>query len=115
MEVIQQMLYICGVIKYEHTMKATIENLKANRNEIIDTLISLFGKDQLVSKMNILKNLVEFAEMFDKSKNIESIIDEMSKDVPARRKTSKHAEIICSMEEKAGEYYDIKSKKLKKF
>lgn len=96
-------------------MKATIENLKANRNEIIDTLILLFGKDQLVSKMNILKNMVEFAELFDKSKNIESIIDEMSKDVPARRKTSKHAEMICSMEEKAGEYYDIKSKKLKKF
>lgn len=96
-------------------MKATIENLKANREQIIETLISLFGKESLVSKMTVLKNMVEFSEMFEKSKEIETIIDEMSKDIPSRRKVSKHAEIVCEMQEKAGEYYDIKSKTLKKF
>ena len=91
-------------------MKATIENLKANREEVIENLKSLFGEENLVSKMNILKDMVEYSEMFDSSREIESIIEEMSNDIPSRRKVSKSAEMIAEMAERRGEVWDSKKR-----
>ena len=70
----QTNIYICISFKTKSIMKATIENLKANRDLFISTLVELFGQEVLVSKMSVLKNQVEFSEMFDKSKEIEDII-----------------------------------------
>jgi len=96
-------------------MKATIENLKANREEFISTLKSLFGEENLISKMNILKDMVEYSEMFDSSREIENIIEEMSNDTESRRKVSKSAEMIAEMAERRGEVWDSKKGKFVKF
>ena len=95
-------------------MKATIENLKANREQYIETLIALFGKENLVSKMTTLKNHVEYSEMFE-GREIEDIINEMSKDVPSRRKVSKSAEMIAEMAERRNEMWDSKKQMFVKF
>lgn len=96
-------------------MKATIENLKANREIFIDLLKKSFGDDVLISKMKVLKDMVEDSEMFDKTREIEDIIDEMIKDVPPRRKTSKTAEMIAEMAERRGEVWDSKKQMFVKF
>jgi hypothetical protein len=83
-------------------MKATIENLKANRVEIINTLTEEFGQENLVSAMNILKSRVEDAEMFSPNDKIEWILDEMIRNNPfweSRRKVSKLATLIGKIEE----------------
>lgn len=96
-------------------MKATIENLKANRDLFISTLVELFGQEVLVSKMSVLKNQVEFSEMFDKSKEIEDIIEEMRIDTPSRRKTSKTAELLAEMALNRGEEWSSKLGRYIKF
>jgi len=96
-------------------MKATIENLKENRGVIIETLNSLFGEAVLVSKMNILKDKVEYAEMFDQNQTIEDIIEEMRIDTPSRRKISKTAEILSGLAFNRGEEWDNKKQKFVKF
>lgn len=83
-------------------MKATIENLKANREEIIATLIENFGQENLLSAMNILKSRVEDAMMFSPNEKIEWILDEMIRNNPfweSRRKVSKLATLIGKIEE----------------
>ena len=96
-------------------MKATIENLKSNRDLFISMLVELFGQEVLVSKMSVLKNQVEYAEMFDKSKEIEDIIEEMRIDTPSRRKTSKTAELLAEMAFNRGEVWSSKQNKYVKF
>ena len=83
-------------------MKATIENLKENRVEIIKTLTEEFGQENLISAMNILKSRVEDAEMFSPNDKIEWILDEMIRNNPfweSRRKVSKLATLIGKIEE----------------
>lgn len=81
-------------------MKATVENLKANRNEIINQLTELFGSERLRSNMQSLLNIVESAEMFEKWKTIENCIDELiDLSTESRRKTTKTAEILGKLSE----------------
>lgn len=96
-------------------MKATIANLKANREQIIETLIELFGKENLVSKMTSLKNHVELSERFDEDKEVEDFIEYMRLSVPSRRKTSKSAEMIAEIAERRGERWDSKKQMFVKF
>lgn len=95
-------------------MKATIKNLNANRETIIETLKSIFDEDSLVSKMNILKTNVEFAEMFE-AREIETIIEEMIIDTPPRRKVSKTAELLAELAFNRGEVWDNKTQSFTKF
>jgi hypothetical protein len=81
-------------------MKATVENLKANRDVVIQILTETFGEQNLKSKMRSLMNIVEEAEMFKTHSTINQCIealDELSQ--TARRKTTLCAELIASLEE----------------
>jgi hypothetical protein len=97
-------------------MKATIENLKVNREIIIETLTELFGAEKLKSKMQSLLNIVEESELFKTRDTIEECIDflvELS--IDSRRKTSKTAEMLSEMAERRGETWDSKKGKYVKF
>jgi len=83
-------------------MKATIENLKANRKEIIATLIEKFTEDNLRSAMLILKDRVEDAEMFSPKDSLSYVLEQLIKDNPfhvSSRKVSKLATLIGKIEE----------------
>ena len=81
-------------------MKATVENLKAHRNEIINELTELFGSERLKSNMQSLLNIVESAELFEKWKTIENCIDELiDLSTESRRKTTKIADILGKLSE----------------
>ena len=81
-------------------MKATVENLKAHRNEIINELTELFGSERLKSNMQSLLHIVESAEMFEKWKTIENCIDELiDLSTESRRKTTKIADILGKLSE----------------
>lgn len=86
-------------------MKATIENLKANREEIMNNLTNLFGSEKLKSAMLILKDKVEYAEMFEPTSTVESFIEEIRTSgifETSRRKTSKLAEMQGAWMESKG-------------
>ena len=98
-------------------MKATIENLKANRVVIIESLTTLFGTERLSSSMSILKDRVEYAMMFDSSKEIENIIDEMVSDgiFEVSKNATKTANMLAEMAFNRGEEWDNKTQKYVKF
>ena len=100
-------------IKQTETMKATIENLKANRVVIIESLTTLFGAERLSSSMSILKDRVEYAMMFDSSKEIETIIDEMVSDgiFEVSKNATKTANMLAEMAFNRGEEWDNKTQK----
>jgi hypothetical protein len=52
----------------------TIQDLKDNRNQIIETLTALFGEQNLKSAMNMIKDAAEYSEMFKDGKTIEGAI-----------------------------------------
>jgi hypothetical protein len=82
-------------------MKATIENLKSNREEIISTLKEEFGQENLISAMNILKSRVEEAMMFSPNDKMEWVLNEMIRNSPFRtsnRKVTRTAEILGKIE-----------------
>lgn len=81
-------------------MKATIENLKANRNQVIDILNAEYGNDNLVSSMTMLKNHVEFSEMFNKNESLQVVIENLIKSEPFKRnKSTKTAELLSGLAE----------------
>lgn len=83
-------------------MKATIENLKANREKVIATLTSLFGEDKLRVTMQMLK---EWTLSADENETIEELIDELKQSEilqDSRRKTTKTAEMQGAWMEKNG-------------
>jgi hypothetical protein len=81
-------------------MKATIENLKANRNEIISVLVEMFGNENLKSKMTSLLNIVEEAELFKTHNTIEDCIDNLYEiSQTSKRRTTKTAELLAKLEE----------------
>ena len=98
-------------------MKATIENLKENRLVIIESLTTLFGTERLFSSMSILKDRVEYAMMFDSSKEIETIIDEMVSDgiFEVSKNATKTANMLAEMAFNRGEEWDYKTQKYVKF
>ena len=98
-------------------MKATIENLKANRVGIIESLTTLFGAERLSSSMSILKDMVEYAMMFDSNKEIETIIDEMVSDgvFEVSKNATKTANMLAEMAFNRGEKWDNKTQKYAKF
>ena len=56
-------------------MKTT--DLEDNKTEIIEILTSLFGDQNLNSSMIILKDKVEYSEIFDPSTTLEEILKDM--------------------------------------
>jgi len=95
-------------------MKATIENLKANRLEIIKRLEDQFGSENLKSSMCILKNEVEFAELYYPYQTIDIVFDKIVELCPfqnSRRKTSETAELLEKIDENAGQTWDSKKRR----
>ena len=95
-------------------MKANIENLKANRLEIIERLKAQFGLENLKSAMSILKNEVEFAELYYPYQTMDMVFEKLVETSPfqsSRRKTSATAELLEKIEENAGQTWDSKKRK----
>ena len=83
------------------TTPATIENLKINRELVIETLTSIFGVEKLKASANILKNEVGMAEKFHPTKTLLDVIIEVKNSgIFDARKSTWTAELIGSMEEK---------------
>jgi hypothetical protein len=104
-------------IKQTEAMNATIENLKANRVVIIESLTTLFGAERLSSSMLILKDRVEYEMMFDSNKEIETIIDEMVSDgiFEVSKNATKTANMLAEMAFNRDEKWNSKLQKYVKF
>ena len=85
-------------------MKATIENLKINRNEVISVLTALFGESNLSKSAKVLSNKVEYAEMFDKNSTIEACIEAIDSDL-FQNKKMKLADYIASLSDNNSSTY----------
>ena len=97
-------------------MKATVENLKASRLEVIAELTEMFGSDKLASRMQSLLWIVEEAEKFRPYETIEDCLNLLSElNQTSRRKVSKSAELSCAAAERRGETWDSKQGKFIKF
>ena len=96
-------------------MKATIETLTENRNQVIDILTSEFGSEKLRPAMVMLKNHVEEAEMMNSSDTLERVISNFIDSCPFRtNKSSKTADMIAEMAENRGEVWNSKEQKFVK-
>jgi hypothetical protein len=81
-------------------MKATVANLKTNRNQIINIFTEMFGEENLKSKMRSLLNLVEEAEMFKTHNTIQDCICHLNNlSQTSRRKSSKIADLLAKLNE----------------
>lgn len=83
-------------------MKATIENLKVNRDQIISTITDLFGEEKLRVAMQMLKDWTISAS---DDETIEGLIEELKESEilqDSRRKTSRIAEMQGAWMEKNG-------------
>lgn len=85
-------------------MKATTENLKANRTEVINVLTSVFGEENLKSAAAILANKVEYAEMFNTGETIEDCITAIDSEIFENRKM-KLADYIASLSDNDSSTY----------
>ncbi|HZW66381.1 MAG TPA: hypothetical protein VFF23_11865 [Hanamia sp.] len=85
-------------------MKATTENLKANRTEVINILTSLFGQQNLKSAAAILANKVEYAELFEPNTTIEECIESIDAEIFENRKM-KLADYVAALSDNDSSTY----------
>lgn len=97
-------------------MKATVENLKASRLEVISELTEMFGSDKLASRMQSLLWIVEEAEKFRPYETIEDCLNLLSElNQTSRLKVSKSAELAAEAAFNRGEEWSQKQGKFIKF
>lgn len=96
-------------------MKATMNNLEANSGQIANSFREFFSEEEISSKMGMLEMYVKASETFGKEDEIEDFINEIVRDVPPRRKTSRSAEMYAEMAERHGEVWDSAKRMYVKF
>jgi len=87
----------------------TIQDLKDNRNQIIEILTSTIGESNLKSAMNMLKDAAEYSEMFKDGKTIEEAIEDITNGDYFQNKKMTIADYISANEELTGKRFDLRT------
>lgn len=88
------------VLSLLHNLKQNImkiQELKDNRNEIIETLTALFGEENLKSAMNMLKDAAEYSELFNDDKTVQEAIKDIENGNYFQNRKMKLADYISGL------------------